>query len=423
VAALLAVGFILLALIVVAHTMSVNARAGRQDDVVSVPDPQSDAPEFLRAIAAVAGQPVTNGNRVTLLHNGDEIFPPMLAAIAAARSSVHFATFVYERGVVADTFAAAFAAAGARGVEVRVILDRDGAKKASPASIERMCAAGCDVRWFRRAQWFDWEEYNRRMHRKLLIIDGKVGFVGGVGIADQWSGRGDAPNHWRDTHARIDGPAVESLQSTFVDSWNETSGQLLLGTRYFTPPVVAGPTPVVIVQSNPANATSAAQRSYAILVEAARRTLNITNAYFIPEPPFVRALADARRRGVDVTILVPGPYHNKPVVRRASRHTWRVLLEQGVALFEHQVTMVHAKSMIVDDSIVCIGSINFDPRSFALNAECSAVACDVALAAAMRERFLEDLRSARRVTIADLDRCSATTRAMDATLYFFRGQL
>ncbi len=420
--AAIALGIALLGLTYI--TASINARANREDDVVSMPGTDAPVHQLTRAIGAAAGQSALLGNTLDLYQNGDEIFPPLLDSIAGARSSVHFATYVYEAGTVPNTFADAFCAAGPdKASKVRIILDRNGAKKIEPAVLARMCAAGCDVQWFRRAQWYNWEEYNRRIHRRLLIIDGAVGFTGGVGIADSWSGAGDGPHHWRDTHARITGPSVAALQRAFVDSWNDATGELVLGTDYFPTLESRGDTTICFVQSSPANATSTAQRTVAALVACARRSLAITNAYFVPTPPFIDALCRARKRGVDVRVLMPGPYHNKPSVRRASRYTWRRLLDGGVRLFEHRRTMVHCKVVAVDDVLLCVGSINFDPRSFALNAECAAIAFDAGLAGIGLARFEDDLTSAREVVIADLTRLSPITRAVDGLAYWFRAQL
>ena len=404
-------------------TESVNAEARQQDDVVSVSPILHQYEDFLRALGAVTGRPFVTGNDVCIYQNGDEIFPPMLEAIASARDSVHFATYVYDAGDIPDRFASAFANAARRGVEVRVVLDRHGAKKIPPALVSRMRSAGCDVRWFRRAQWYDWEKYNRRTHRRLFVVDGRIGFTGGVGISDLWTGKGDAPTHWRDTHARIRGPAVGSLQDAFVDTWNEATGQLPLGSRYFPALHDAGKTRVSIVQSNPANATSAAQRTIAALAAGASESLLITNAYFVPTPPFVQALRAARTRGVDVKVVMPGPFHNKPTVRRASRHTWGDLVRGGVELYEHQRTMVHAKVVVADGLLSMVGSINFDPRSFALNAECAAVIADDAIARRLSDAFNVDLGNSRRITLDDVENLGAADRLKDAAAYWVRGQL
>ena len=402
---------------------SINAHASQEDDVVSIPGPGADSGERSRAISAAAGQAATTGNAVIVYQNGYEIFPPMLESIRSSHSSVHFETYVYEGGVIPGEFAAAFAEAAKRGVQVRIILDRDGAIRTPKSLLTLMRDAGCDVQWFRSARWYDWGEYNRRTHRRLLVVDGRVGFTGGVGIADEWSGAGDSPEHWRDTHVRIMGPAVAAMQRAFVDSWNDTTGELVLGSSYFPALADAGDTTVCVVQSNPANGTSAAQRTIAALVAIAERSLWITNAYFVPTPSFIDALCRARARGVDVRVLVPGPFHNKPFVRRASRHTWSPLLKGGVRLFEHQRTMVHAKVITVDDAILCVGSINFDPRSFALNAECAAVVFGASQAQEQAEQFRRDLTACREVVMPDLSLLTALSRTVDRVAYWFRAEL
>ena len=219
------------------------------------------------------------------------------------------------------------------------------------------------------------------------------------------------------------GPAVAALQRAFVDSWNDATGELILGSSYFPALAEQGHATVCIVQSNPANATSTAQRSVAALIASAQRSLSITNAYFVPTPSFIDALCRARARGVNVRVLMPGPYHNKPLVRRASRGTWRPLLEGGVRLFEHQRTMVHAKVINVDDTILCVGSINFDPRSFALNAECAAVIFDTSHAQEQARQFERDLTECREVVVADLSQFNFVSRAVDRVAYWFRAEL
>jgi cardiolipin synthase len=404
-------------------TASVNAEADREDVIVSVPPVAKDVRAFMRALAGAVGEDVHDGNQIEVFQNGVEIFPALLDAIAAARDSVHFSTFVYEAGEIPTKFAAAFSAASQRGVTVRVILDRSGSKKTPNELIESMRRAGCEVRWFRGIHWFDWARYNHRNHRKLLVVDGKIAFTGGVGIADEWDGDGDSPTHWRDSHVRILGPAVAAVQSAFVDNWNEATGELPVGENHFPELSPAGDVPVCAVQSNPVNATSSAQRSMAVLIAGSTRRLWITNAYFVPSPPFVQALCAAKSRGVDVKILLPGPYHNQPAVRRASRRTWGSLLEGGAELYEYQPTMIHCKIVIVDSSVTSIGSINFDPRSFALNAEFGVVALDRGLAKQMEDAFVDDLRSAQRVTAEDLRQLPVHERILNVFFYWIRAQL
>jgi cardiolipin synthase len=405
------------------YTVSVNAEANRQNQVISIPQIAEQPTKFLRALAAGVAGDVMEGNDITLYQNGDQIFPALLDAIGNASSSIHFATFVYTKGKVPTMFGDALSASAKRGVEVRVALDREGSGSISRDLISKMRAAGCDVRWFGAAQWFDWERYNHRSHRKLLIVDGQTAFTGGVGISDEWLGNGDSPDHWRDSHVRIQGPAVAALQAVFIDTWNNATGELPLGERYFPAVGVCGNTPACVIQSNPVSGTSPAQRGVAAFIAAAKNRLWITNAYFVPSPPLSRALCDAKARGVDVRVLVPGPYHNKPYVRRASRATWPSLIAGGVRLYEHQVTMVHAKVIVADGLMSMVGSINFDPRSFTLNSECSVVVLDGELAASLERSFEDDVGHSREVTGQDIVRLPGTARFVDALCYWVRAQL
>jgi len=404
-------------------TAAVNAEANREDAVVSLPRVDKNADAFMRALAGAAAQHILAGNDMTVLKNGVEIFPAMLEAIEAARETIHFSTFVYESGRVPQRFADALSTAARRGIGVRVVLDRSGSKKIPPALIDQMRRAGCHVSWFRGVQWYSWAKYNRRTHRKLLVVDGRVAFTGGVGIADQWDGNGDSPGHWRDMHVRVTGPAVSSVQAAFVDNWNEATGELLIGERHFPVLAPAGDVSICAIQSNPANATSTAQRSMAALIAGSSRRLWITNAYFVPPTPFVKALCDAKARGVDVKIIVPGQYHNQPAVRRASRRTWPALLRGNVELYEFEPTMIHAKTVVVDSAVSSIGSVNFDPRSFALNAEFGVVALDREIAAELEAAFLSDLGRTRRVTAGDLRQLTLWENVLDALFYWIRAQL
>lgn len=418
-AMLLLVGLALVSYI----TISMNARASREDLVVSMSCAADDEAEFIRAFSGAAGAHPYEGNNVTVFQNGAQIFPPMLEAIASARSTIHFATFIYWGGEVPEQFGRALIDAAQRGVTVRAVLDSDGASKAPKDLIARMTDAGCCIAWYQRADWYDWERYNHRSHRRLLVVDGTTGFTGGVGIADVWSGNGDDPKHWRDTHVCIEGPAVAALQATFVDSWNSCSGELPLDASHFPQLEKVGDTTVCVVQSNPSGGTSAAQRAYAAFIAGAKQSLAISNAYFVPSAPFVHALVKAKARGVDVKVMMPGPYHDEPAVQRASRRTWAALLDGGVELYEHQRTMLHSKVTVVDERVTSIGSINFDPRSFSLNAECAAVMLDRKIALDAVRAFSADLEQCRRVTMEDVAGRSVANRALDSLCYWVRAQL
>ena len=404
-------------------TLAANAEANHQDRVMSVPPIAPELDAFLRALHGATGERVVEGNTVEVFENGDEIFPPMLAAIRESVSTIHFATYVYWAGEVPREFAQALSDAARRGVIVRVVLDSEGTEPMPKQLVDQMRDAGCKVTWFRRMQWFDWMKYNHRTHRRLLVVDGKVGFTGGVGIADEWTGHAQSPSHWRDTHVRLTGPIVAALQSGFTDNWNQSTDELLLDARDYPSLPRTGDIPICSVLSTPANGVSAAERVMAALIAGATRTLYISNAYFVPTRSFSDALCAARDRGVDVRILIPGPHHDMKLVQRASRHTWPRLVEHGVGIYEYQPTMMHAKTVVADGELFLVGSINFDPRSFALNAEFGVIVVSRALAADRMRSFEADIERSTRVTTESLASFGIFNRALDALCYWARAQL
>jgi cardiolipin synthase len=404
-------------------TVAANVEANHQDQVISVPQIGPELDAFLRSLHGAAGECMIEGNEVELLQNGDEIFPPMLEAIRGSRSTIHFSTYVYWAGAVPREFAKALSDAARRGVMVRLVLDKEGTYLMPRELVNQMRDAGCKVTWFRRMRWFDWIKYNRRTHRRLLIVDGKIGFTGGVGIADEWTGRAQSPSHWRDTNVRLTGPILASLQSAFTDNWNQSTDELLLDRRDYPQLEPTGDVPVCAVLSTPANGASAAQRVMAALITGSTRTLYISNAYFVPTPSFIDALCAASDRGVDVRVLVPGPYHDQKLVRRASRHCWPRLVEQGVGIYEYQPTMMHAKTVVADGELVLVGSINFDPRSFALNAEFGVIIASRRLAADTVRSFEVDTGLSIRVLPDAIASRGIAARAVDAVCYWARAQL
>ena len=404
-------------------TVAANVEAAHQDRVMKVPRVGEALPEFLRALHGAAGERVTEGNTVDLYQNGDEIFPPMLAAIHGSRSTIHLSTYVYWAGAVPQTFARALSDAALRGVTVRVVLDSEGTEPMPKDLVQQMRDAGCTVTWFRRMRWFDWMKYNHRTHRRLLIIDGAVAFTGGVGIADEWTGHAQSPAHWRDTHVRLTGPVVASLQAAFTDNWNQSTDELLLAGQDYPELAPTGTIPVCAVISTPANGASEAQRVMAACVAGAAHSLRVSNAYFLPQISFVDALCAACERGVEVSVLVPGQYHDQKLVQRASRHTWPRLLQAGVRIYEYQATMMHAKTVTVDGELLLVGSVNFDPRSFALNAECAVVIVNRELTQQSDARFQDDITHATLVTTEQLDSLGIGNRFLDRVCFWARAQL
>jgi cardiolipin synthase len=405
-------------------TLAINADANRQDLVNASPPIAADPLAFLRALHGATGERPTKGNHVDIFLNGEEIFPAMIDAIRGSRETVHFSTYVWWKGdSIPDQFAALFCETAHRGVTVRIVIDSEGSESMSQALLQQMRDAGCHVALFRRVRWNTWMRYNHRSHRRLLIVDGEIGFTGGVGIADEWSGHAESPQHWRDTHARVQGPAVASLQGAFADNWNQSTMELLLNARDYPLLEEAGAMEVCVVVSTPAYGSSAAQRTMAALIGGSTRSLQITNAYFVPTPAFVKNLCDASQRGVDVKVIVPGPHHDMPMVRHASWHVWPKLLAAGVKIYEYQPTMIHCKTLVADGQVSVVGSINFDPRSFALNLECGVVVADAGVAASMERAFATDLARCRAIDLSSVKARGVIAKARDAACYWVRAQL
>jgi cardiolipin synthase len=363
--------------------------------------PAPGTADFARMVEALTGAPLWQGNRLTVLRNGCEIFPAMLEAIRSARQTVNFATYVYWTGSIAPEFAEALAERAEAGVEVNVLLDAVGAARMDRSLVALLQRAGATVAWFRPPRWYTLHKLNNRTHRKILVVDGGVGFTGGVGIAEEWTGNCEDPQHWRDTHVRVEGPAARDLLGGFLDNWAEATGCILSGPRHL--PDVHGFDDGIQVQVTRSTAekgaTDAEQLFYAAIA-CARERIWLTTAYFAPRPAFVDALCDAARRGVDVRVLGNGPHLDKQVVRHAGRRHYRPLLECGVRLFEYQRTMLHAKTLLVDSGWATVGSINCDNRSFALNDELNLSLRDRAIVAELEKHFLADLDDARELDLA-----------------------
>lgn len=360
-----------------------------------------DDPRFARTMGHLLGPPLVPGNHVAALVNGDRIFPAMLADIAAAQRSVTFETFIYWKGEVGRRFTDALCDRASAGVRVHLLIDAVGSDKMDAGYVERMRRCGCEVEVYNPLRWFDLTSaarLNNRTHRKLLVVDGRVGYTGGVGIADDWLGDAHDPAHWRDTHYRVVGPAVADLQSAFLDHWVESVGAVLHGDAYFPRLDPAGEMCAQVFQSGPGGGGESMQLMYLLSFAAARTHLRLATAYFVPDDLTVRTLVDARRRGVRVQLLVPNRLTDVPLTRHASRAVWGDLLRAGVEIFEYQPTMYHNKLMVVDDRWVSVGSTNLDNRGFRLNGEANVNVLDPAFGAAQAAQFDADLARACRVT-------------------------
>jgi len=358
-------------------------------------------PEFVQTIGNLLGPPLVAGNATTTLVNGQNIFPPMLDAIRSAHRTINMETYVYWKGFVGEAFSKALAERAANGVNVHLIIDAVGSSDIDPHYIKTMEDAGVQIATFNPLKWYDWTtaaKINHRTHRKLLVIDGQIGFTGGAGIADEWLGNADSPEHYRDDHYLVRGPLVLQLQSAFCDNWIKTTGVVLHGAEYFPRLEPVGPELGQVFRTSPTGDNANMELMYQLSIAAARKTIRIATAYFIPDQQTIDLLIDARKRGVKIQFIVPGQWIDEPVVRPASRSLWGPLLQAGIEIYEYQPTMYHCKQMVVDDLWVSLGSANFDNRSFRLNDETNLNILDARFASEQSMIFDQDLAKSKRIT-------------------------
>jgi len=382
-----------------------------------------DEHRLRRVLEGLLGVPATQGNQVDVLRNGDEIFPAMLAAIQEATHTVDFCTYVYWTGGIADRFAAALAERARAGVRVRVLLDAIGAAQMSRDLIDAMQEAGCDVAWFREVRNTTPGALNRRTHRKVLVCDEDVAFTGGVGIAGEWEGDARNPDEWRDTHFRVRGPAVDGLRASFVSEWAETGGALFDEHDRFPEQPTPGSSTVQVVRCPSVIGWSEIATVVTGLLSVATRRINLTTAYFVPDEHMLSLLTDAAARGVRVDVLLPGDHTDKRIVQIAGEADYADLLEAGVNVWRYAPTMIHAKILTVDGLVACVGSANYDPRSFGLNEEANLVVFDADLVAVLDGHFAEDLSRSERVDPEEWARRGPVQRVAEAMAQILDPQL
>lgn len=355
-------------------------------------------PQFQRSMSVLLGPPLLEGNRVDTLVNGKQIFPAMLAAIRAARKSITFETYIYWSGKVGEQFASTLAERARSGVHVHLLVDWVGSSKMNSALLDSMRTAGVEIEKYHPPSWYTISKFNNRTHRKLLVVDGRVGFTGGVGIADEWDGNAEDADHWRDTHFRIEGPAVAQMQAAFIDNWLKVSGAVLDGADYFPAVAPSGNELAQVFKSSRDGGAESMHLMYLLSSVSATRTIDIAMAYFVPDDLSEMALVDALKRGVKLRMILPGPITDTEVLRQASHGKWGRLLQAGAEIYEYQPTMFHCKVMVVDGLWSSVGSTNFDNRSFRLNDEANLNVLSAEFAERQTSIFNEDLKRSRRVT-------------------------
>ena len=361
----------------------------------------SESPQFERAMGVLLGPGIVAGNEVTELLNGDQIFPPMLDAIRNAKNSITFETYIYWSGDIGKQFADALSERARSGVAVHVLLDWVGSAKIEESFLSEMKEAGVEIEKFHKPSWYDLARLNNRTHRKILVVDGAIGFTGGVGIAPAWTGNGQDPDHWRDTHFQVKGPVVAQMQATFLDNWLKATGRVMHGQAYFPALAPVGDQRAQMFSSSPASGSESMQLMYHLAITAAARSIDLSAAYFVPDTLTRKLLMDALKRGVQVRLITPGEHTDTEIVKAASRATWGELLQAGAKIYVYEPTMYHCKVMIVDQRMVSVGSTNFDNRSFRLNDEANLNVYDIAIAKRLSGTFEDDLKRSRPVTYED----------------------
>ncbi len=359
------------------------------------------SPEFRQATGSLLGSNFVEGNRIETLVNGREIFPAMLSAIRSATRSIDFETYIYWDGEIGKKFAEALAERARAGVKVNTILDAQGTSKMGSENLELLRSAGVEIVKYHSILWPDLRRYNNRSHRKLLIVDGRTAFIGGVGIADLWLGNGEAPEHWRDSHYRVTGPVVAQLQAVFMDNWLKTRGEVLHGPEYFPPLAATGSYTAQAFKSSPRQGDLDIRLMYLLAIASAQHGLLIENAYFLPDDLMRKELINAARRGAKVEIVVPGEHIDQKAVRAASRKHWPELLKAGIKIYEFQPSMTHVKLMIVDGAFVSVGSGNLDLRSIRLNDEANLNVLNRGFASEQARLFEQDKGRSREITLDD----------------------
>jgi cardiolipin synthase A/B len=379
---------------------------------------------FLRAAEALTGAPVSHGNDADILVNGDEIFPAYLGAIRDAQETVNLTTYAYWRGEIATEVADTLCEKASAGVECNVIVDAVGAAQMDRKLVGKMRDAGVHLCFFRPPKPYAVRRLQYRNHRKLLIVDGTTGFTGGVGIAEEWTGNAQDPDHWRDTHVRVTGPVVRGLQGAFAENWLECTGDVLAGDRYL-PYIEAMDDggPMQVMRSSATVGDSNAEALIYLAVAAAKRSIELTSAYFVPRPAFTEALVEAAERGVHMRILVPGSHIDKQFVRTAGRAAYDQLIEAGIEIYEYCPTMLHAKTLTVDDIWSSVGSVNFDNRSFQLHDEVTLCVQSERFATQLHDVFEKDLEASERIEPDNWRERSIRQRARENITKYARREL
>lgn len=382
-----------------------------------------DSPEFLASITGATDAPFIPGNKLEIYNNGDEFYPPMLQAIEGAQKTITIEAYIYWAGDIGRRFAEALANKARSGVTVKLLLDAVGSSTISDELLKVLEDGGCQVRWYHPVHWYTLNRVNNRTHRKSLIIDGRIGFTGGAGIADHWLGHAQDPEHWRDIQIRMEGPAVIPLQTAFARNWLETTDELISGEAYYPSSLPGGSLAVQSILSSPESGSSTVRVMYYLSIVCARKSIYIANPYFVPDEQAISILIDAKKRGVDVKIMITGQHNDNFVARRNSTRLYDKLLAAGIEIYEYDRTMLHQKFMVCDGIWSTVGTTNFDNRSFGLNDENNVCVYDRAIAARWEQIFFNDLTACRRIKYEEHKQRGLGIRAAELLASLLRDQV
>ncbi|HXE80156.1 MAG TPA: phospholipase D-like domain-containing protein [Vicinamibacterales bacterium] len=390
--ALLGAAFLIWFILVALFTPALNYRVRKELPVGSE--------DFVHVLQTVCQAAIQHGNRIEVFTNGERFYPAMLEAIHGAQQTVTAEWYILDKGTVPGLFVDALAERAQAGVLVTIVVDALGSARLPKASRERLKEAGCRLERYQPITWYRLARLNNRTHREILVVDGRTAFVGGAGIADWWH-REHAKNQpsWRDTMVRVEGPIVSAIQGVFAENWLECCGEILTGREFFPRLEPVGDSSAIVVRSSPSDRATVSRVTFELLLEGARREIRISTPYFLPDRPLRRALRETVRRGVSVTVLVPGPLTDQKWVRIASRRNYEELLEAGVRIFEYGPAMTHVKALIIDRRWSVVGTTNIDNRSFEHNDEINLLVEDPAVAERLNEDFERDLSESTEITL------------------------
>lgn len=377
--------------------------------------PQVSDPLFPRSVELFTGTHIEPGNKLEVLLNGEGTYPVLWKDIASAKKTLTVQMYYSQPGAVADTLAKYISDRARNGVRVLLLLDAFGSQPLPKDWIRGVKAAGVEVAWLRPLRWYTLHKATQRSHVRVVVVDGRVGYTGGFGLADYWLGDGKHDDQWRETNIRFQGPTVAALQAAFAAGWAEATGELLTGDLFFPPVAFAeeGGANAGLMHSLPSIGSTPAERFLALTIAGSRKTLYISNSYFVPNEDFCNLLIKAVHRGVDVRVLTVGPKTDVKTTWYAGRALYEKLLSGGVKIYEYQPTMMHAKTIVVDAMWTAVGSMNFDNRSISFNNEAQILALDPNVGSQMEKIFLDDLRYSKEIKLDEFRKRPWTGRVLE----------